>query len=551
VGHNISQTSPHGSDAIETAALGQDGTLFVAASNNGTFYALDANGQVKWKMPVNCPLAGDYSDYTCFAPDAINVDGSGNVFLRTAGVSASGHYHPPQQGTFYALSPTGKLIWSAAVPPIKQEPGGTPPPRAGASPLFGRETSQDLVFVNRVDNITAQSKSDGNIVWTAQAVDSNHSIDMMVVTEDGSLFVTEKLKGWKTDVNPPPIRKYAANGSLVWSHASFPRRGSEETLQSITPGRDGTTYFRACVPVFPFGCNQSLIAFTPEGDMKWNITSSLEMFGLSEQNDKGDVLSVCRDPYSTGNISLMAIHSDGSLSDLYDIDDLGTKFNDVDTPFFGPDGLIYLQLSYKPPVGEGKPPTSQLVVLLPDGTEKIKTNGTSAPAIANGNIYVKRTTEEHDPVYGWHITASVVEVNSETGFDEWEHVLSQPVGCDSDVEGRDCFKGFCRVPEKSWSPPPPACKQESSDFCCYKIPLTRWAVDAVPRCAGLCANNSACVAFDFGPSSESTTECCLFANPGPALHVTGAADNKTIRGCWVASAKGRTSLPGASEQFIV
>lgn len=484
---------------IETAAVGHDGTFYIG-TKNGSFYALTTDGHVKWEFVANCSYA---PGQLCFAPDGIHFGSNGNIFLRTAA------------GNLSVLSPAGELIWSANVAPFVEELR----PQTCVSSLLGKSTSQDLVFVRGYGGpgISALSKSDGKVRWSV----ADGCLD--AVAADGSLLVMsgrDACDFWYCQ----GIAKYSAEGRLLWNY-SLPRYAIPV---GVLPGADGTVYVKVGGNEVSHGSIPGLWALSSAGEFKWNITAEVSL--PSEQNDKGDILLTHSNGIGKGVVAI--VHSNGSHSPLHEFD-YGCDpriYCDLPRPILGPDGLIYCSRTKLCRPGSTES-FGDILVLQPNGNEKFTFQSDSEPVFgSDGSIYIKRV-DGRDMVHMVG-TISVVEVVAGIGSDKWEYVLRRPVGCEQEVEGRECFKGFCRVPEENWSPPPPACSKQNSKYCCYEAKEHVPSGWSISECAALCTNTSTCAAFDFGPQSK---ECCLFADPGPSSHITGAADNKTIRGCWVAS----------------
>ena len=231
-------------DVITSPAVGPDGTIYFAFSQNlygvGVFTALNPDGTLKWKYVI-----GRFMDASSPA-----IDPSG--FLYVGDVSGALHKFQ-DNGTFTTR------LWKVQV--------GV---KIIASPAIGPDGT---VYVGSTNGLSAVRPSDGQILWNFPAGIVEQT---PAVGSDGTVYFGAKSGLYRA------IYAVARDGSLRWQYGPFPATSHYGGFPIL--GGDGIVYA---------GYGTGVYAFSPDGALPWNyqtgsvVTSFPAIAGTASQQDGG------------------------------------------------------------------------------------------------------------------------------------------------------------------------------------------------------------------------------------------------------------------------
>ena len=315
-------------------AIGTDGTVYFS-SNDGSFYALNASGGLKWQFSVGQYLAIESStvgfDGTIYA-------GSGN-------------------GVFYAIDQSGNLKWTYTA-------GGR---RSWGAPVPSYN-GEDIYFIAYDSSNTASLfdvRRDGSLKWKyiplskdledlTPAISTHGAIYCPGINGTGhsSLYAvdTSGKELWKFPVvgytvSPPCVDNddnvyFAGGGNLYSLTADGALRWQVNAITydiEISPaiGRDGTVYIAS---------PQFLFAFDYAGTLKWKFLLGAEGSKNTPAIDlDGTIyLGQLRPAFPDSSVFL-AINPDGTLKFQMSLRGMSGELCDIDShPSIGSDGRIYV-----------------------------------------------------------------------------------------------------------------------------------------------------------------------------------------------------------------
>ncbi|GAB6172979.1 hypothetical protein JCM15765_24570 [Paradesulfitobacterium aromaticivorans] len=180
-------------------AIGADGTIYTASSNDSKVFAIDKSGSKKWEFQLN----GDYIDTT----PSIGADG-------TIYVSSNG-------GKVYALTPQGNEKWESLVGTAETSPIGIGP--------------DGTLYVGTSDNKLVALTSDRNKRWEFQTTGPIESIP--AIADNGTIYVSVNIKAGE---DGPGLYSISPDGHEQWealkgkSVSSSPIIGSDGTVYVVT-----------------------------------------------------------------------------------------------------------------------------------------------------------------------------------------------------------------------------------------------------------------------------------------------------------------------------
>ncbi|MDY6835093.1 MAG: PKD domain-containing protein [Chloroflexota bacterium] len=284
---------------LSSPAIGQDGTIYfgsqepqgngedlVPDQQDGTLWALDSNGNLKWKYDtqgwiLSSPAIDDdgiiyfgsgdgyiyalrpdvdlsqgergkwtfnTQDWILSSP-AIGMDGT--IYIGSQGESAD--IYDPASGHLWAIDPdNGSKIWDYSTV------GGVL-----SSPAVGDDGT---IYFGTSDGKFYALNSSGTPKWNTPYNTSERIVSSPAIGLDGTVyFGSQEPPGWRED--PDPNRQDGnlwaihPDGSLKWSYST-----SGWILSSPAIDPDGVIYF---------GCgNSRLYAIYPDRTIKWTYTAA-------------------------------------------------------------------------------------------------------------------------------------------------------------------------------------------------------------------------------------------------------------------------------------
>ncbi|MFC1529169.1 PQQ-binding-like beta-propeller repeat protein [Gemmatimonadota bacterium] len=275
--------------------LGSDGTIYIA-SRGDSLRAFSPDGSINWSIYVHqqpdhttSPVIADdgtiyFSSIYLFA---LNPDGSlkwRHYLEETRGSPAIG-----PDGTVYvialnqllAITPEGSLDWEKTILPISAPvtgPDGTI--YCGTIGL-----SPDEYYLDALN-------PDGDIQWRFPV---SSFVSSPAVNENGTLYF----------VSADTLFAVSDQGSMEWS---VPLNVPVERRVSPSIGLNGTVY----IGTSGTGEDGHLSAFSAQGDLLWNYSTSAKVITTPAVGDDGSIYFGCHDGY------LYALDDAGSLSWRYD-----------------------------------------------------------------------------------------------------------------------------------------------------------------------------------------------------------------------------------------
>ncbi len=391
-----------GGDVRSSPAIGSDGIIYVGSGDH-YLYAINPDGTLKWKYQTgnwvsSSPAIG--SDGTIYVGSwdnylyAINPDGTlkwryqtgDDVFSSPAIGSDGTVYVGSDDNYLYAINPDGTLKW-------KYQTGAG----VGSSPAIG---SDGTVYVGSYDDYIYAINPDGTLKWRYQTGDDVFSSP--AIGSDGTIYVGS-LDSYLYAINP--------DGTLKWRYETGNVVNSSPAI-----GSDGTIYVGS-------GENK-LYAINPDGTLKWKYQTGINLY------------------------SSPAIGSDGTIyvgSDdncLYAIGTNGTTPNPATSAPSAPQNLratagnTQVQLSWNAPSDDGGSAITGYKIYrgTSSGNEVYLTTvtGTSYTdaGVSNGQTYYYQVSAVNSDGEGAKSGEVSVTVGggstSESGFDEYDHVLPVP-----------------------------------------------------------------------------------------------------------------------------
>ena len=235
-----------------TPAIDSNGTIYAGIGAEGTFYTIDTDGSLKWKLQLPDSLTNSSPVYdeklkTIYIGNgkylyAISSDGNFKWRFYTEyeiySTPAIGYDHTiyvpvsyKNKGKLFALSPEGSLIW---VKELKNA--------VVSSPAI--DSNQNIYFAIRNNGIISISP-DGETNWEYNSYDIMDSSP--AISDDGTIYIGGDYL-------------YAINkdGTLKWKF----KLGTIGTNSSPVIGKDGTIYIIA----------DKIYAINPDGTLKWQTS---------------------------------------------------------------------------------------------------------------------------------------------------------------------------------------------------------------------------------------------------------------------------------------
>lgn len=300
------KTGPLPLGCMGTPAVGQDGTIYVPASN--FLYALDPDGSEKWSL-------GEKRGLTSLGDVAI--DDQGTVYTQSNAVSA--------------FRPDGSLKWRI---PDKETGGGFPSVAVG---------QDNTVYFVRSRKLCAVGM-DGAVKWEGET--GAISLHSPVIDSDGTIYST----GTKT------IIAFSPDGKLKREFS----RSEVDFLSSFEPGIDqfGNLYF---------GGQKNFYAVDSRGGLKWIFKTDDYVFHSPAIAPDGTIYFGCADGYlyavsSSGELK-WKFRTDGRVSSAPAIDSQGNiYFTSWDKNFYCLDSNGSLKSILRVTAGYGNP------IIAADGT---------------------------------------------------------------------------------------------------------------------------------------------------------------------------------------
>lgn len=317
-----------GAEIISSPTLGKD-AIYVTCHGNGTLFALNLDGTLKWKFK-----AGD------------RIVGSAVVFEDKIVINSL-TFLPEMKAYFYLLNPDGSIIWQFCFPGF---PNGTPAIAKDGTIYFAatgfyQKNIRGIWIPAHESRIYAIK--DGVIKWIFRVEDSL-SFSSPVVGQDETIYFGCE-KGYLYSISP--------EGKLKWAF----RTGDSVSGSSPAIGKNGEIYFGSKDGYF--------YALYPDGKLKWK-------YYTGKRDISPPVIGPEDEIYFTGDGCLFALTADGKLK---------LKLEEwaypMGTPAIGIDNTIYYGTS-----------GGYLMARTLDGEQKwrIKTKGPiiGAPILGpDGTIY--------------------------------------------------------------------------------------------------------------------------------------------------------------------
>ncbi len=238
-----------------TAAVDEEGRLYVGADND-TLYAIDpAKGAVAWKRKVGtCTLsrAPGPEGARCDADGGPTLGPDGDLYLGADGV--------------YRMTPAGKVVW--------HYPGDEEAPRhVFSSPVV---TSQGRVLFGGQDGFVTALDAAGNKLWRYKVrADVDGSPGMGA---DGTLYV---------GADDGRLHALRPDGSLKWSFVT-----QKDVRSSVGVAADGSIYVTSF--------DGSLYALGPQGDVKWVLPTGGRIMSSPVVDRVGNVFFGSQDDHLYG-----------------------------------------------------------------------------------------------------------------------------------------------------------------------------------------------------------------------------------------------------------
>ncbi len=337
----VQWTAEGGQHKYRPVTAAPDGALYVFPRKR-LITALSTTGKVKWsiKEPKFCDFLGFGKNGTVYMEGskevvAVNPDGSirwrcsTGEYLREGAVAPDGTlFAQGRKGSFFAVSPDGKLKWK------KEElvPDGDAGPAAGPDGgvyvvgltklhAFGPDGREKWSFdYQNYAERGAVVKPDGTVLFgigsTMYALDGEgrklweHSRSFWgpVLGKDGAIYVGDCDE----------LFALGPDGKEKWK---MPAKNGRESMPMI--GADGTLYF-------PTGDN-IVHAVAPDGKEKWRFSLETPAFWPGAFGEDGTLY------FSTKGEMIYALNPDGTMKWGYE-----TEFDTGSRIVRGPDGAIYV-----------------------------------------------------------------------------------------------------------------------------------------------------------------------------------------------------------------
>ena len=154
---------------FSSPAIGADGTIFIGAETGGDLdyvYAVNSNGALKWRY--NCP-----GGRTIRSSPAVGVDGT--VYIGTKSFYDEIHPLESVNADFLALNPDGTLKWKYPIDQAGADIYGSPTLGADGMIYFGAETGF-LYALNPDGSLAWRYGTNNGINWTSPAIDRNGTL---------------------------------------------------------------------------------------------------------------------------------------------------------------------------------------------------------------------------------------------------------------------------------------------------------------------------------------------------------------------------------------
>jgi outer membrane protein assembly factor BamB len=198
------------SDIFPTAAIADDGTIYIGTGGDGHFYAINPDGTLKWNF-----LTGRHTESSV----AIGVDGT--------------LYFGNWDNKLYALDPEGNKKWEYLT-------GGG---GIVASPAIAKDGT---IYLTADDGYFYAFNPDGTVKWKYDTGDPAESSSSPTIGADGTIYFGIAWQPGK-DHNFVALNP---NGTLKWSELI------DGIASSPTIGSDGTVYISTHSGLYAFGSSE-------------------------------------------------------------------------------------------------------------------------------------------------------------------------------------------------------------------------------------------------------------------------------------------------------
>lgn len=276
---------------IAAAVIDKQGNIYVT-SRDQNLTALDSEGKIKWKFPINLspdhigsPLVGD--DGTIYVnaspPDENFYEDDGTIYIK----------ENPPEGGLYAINPDGTEKWHYYV---KQRMFNSPAMGKDGTLYIAVATSFSevkLIAINQdgtkkwevllpKEVESSPVVADNGVIYIGSFTQDRKGAGLFAVTKEGVLW--HYTVGEKEVMSTPAVAKdgtiyigsmvdklFAINpdGTKKWSFDVGGEIGSSPAI-----GADGTIYFGVAVRSAD---QPNFIALNPDGTMKWKFASKLHV----------------------------------------------------------------------------------------------------------------------------------------------------------------------------------------------------------------------------------------------------------------------------------
>jgi outer membrane protein assembly factor BamB len=291
---NVAWTLELGGSVTNPPAIAADGTLYMASEDTTSFFAISPSGKRLWTITL--------------------PDGPGNDGHRTPAIAADGTLYVGTEHALVALYPDGGTKWNY--------------PSPSGSFYGGPSVAPDgTIYASTVEGSVVALEADGGLLWNygagapiypsttfgpngsiytgstteVLALESDGGLEWQVPIDGGGLFASPSIASDGTIYaasNNDSVYAFEANGAMRWSLTT-----GGKVITDIAVASDGTVYFGSF--------DQKFYAASPDGGVKWTYSTGAGIEATPVVGSDGTVYSAS----DTGVV--FALHPDGKLAWSY------------------------------------------------------------------------------------------------------------------------------------------------------------------------------------------------------------------------------------------
>ncbi len=330
-----------GNGIESSAAISKDGMIYFG-SHDGYLYALDVDGNFKWKASLGTPVEKDHYGHMISTASSPAIADDGTIYIVS------------MEQYLFAFSPSGEELWRFPIGVSFD---------TWASPAVGSDGTIYITSTQPKEGVYAVNP-DGTRKWLYSGDESN-MFNSPSIGADGTIYV-----GIPTNPTRNEVIAIKPSGSKKWS-----LRTSLFLESSLAIADDGTIY----VGSFVDGDTGASLYAVKDGREVWEFeTQTKEVMSTPAIGSDG---TIYMGDYRDDGSSLHALNPDGTEKWSFPV---GGSISS--SPAIGSDGTVYFGVS-----SPGDDPC--FYALNPDGTVKWSLTSmasfSASPAIgADGTIYI-------------------------------------------------------------------------------------------------------------------------------------------------------------------